>query len=95
MLFTAHLLRTLGGKDVTYHFFPGIVELKGSIHMLAIWQTAQPHSMSGSFSLILISCSKIKETIRKNMFADWQRFSKTSGHLSKSLTSAIRLSRKS
>lgn len=65
------------------------------IHMLAIWQTAQPHSMPGSFSPILISCSKIKETIRKNMFADWQRSSKTSGHLSKSLISAITLSRKS
>lgn len=46
-----------------------------TIQMLALWQRAQPHSMPGSFSLILIPKTKIKETIRKNTFTDGQRFS--------------------
>ena len=43
------------------------------IQMLALWQRAQPHSMPGSFSLILIPKTKIKETIRKNTFTDWAK----------------------
>lgn len=43
-----------------------------------IWQITWPHSMPGSFPLILIPNSKrhyLKNKTKAQMFTDWQRFS--------------------
>ena len=49
------------------------------IQMLALWQRAQPHSMPGSSSLILIPKTKIIEMIRKNTFTDWAKIQRPQG----------------